>query len=146
MPMRFNEILNKLPFAKPFLFVDELFHVDENGASGSFTFHKEMDFFKGHFVNEPIVPGSILTETMAQIGGACLGIYLILNDNEHNDKVYVATSYHVDFYLPVFPDEKIMVSSEKIYARFGKLKYNAVAKNLSGEIVAKGVFSGMLKS
>lgn len=144
--MRFNEILNRLPFAKPFLFVDEIHHVNDQGASGSFTFHKEMEFFKGHFVNEPIVPGSILTETMAQIGGACLGIYLILNDRENDGKVYVATSYAVDFYLPVFPDERVTVTSEKIYARFGKLKYNAIAKNMNNEIVAQGVFSGMLKS
>lgn len=144
--MSFNEILNKLPFAKPFLFVDELHHVDDNGATGSFTFHEELNFFEGHFINEPIVPGSILTETMAQIGGACLGIHLILNDEKHKNKVYVATSYEVDFYYPVYPNEKITVNSEKIYARFGKLKYKAEAKNAEGEVVARGVFSGMLKS
>lgn len=144
--MCFNEILARLPFSKPFLFVDQLYHVDDEGASGCFTFHSDMDFFKGHFNNLPMVPGSILTETMAQIGGACLGIHLIMNNPEHLGKVYVATSYQVDFFYPVYPDEKITVSSEKIYSRFGKLKYKAVAKNEKTQVVAQGIFTGMLKS
>ena len=144
--MSFEEIINKLPFASPFLFVDELYYVNDNGASGCFTFNKELDFFKGHFIDHPITPGSILTESMAQIGGACLGIYLIDNDEQYENKAYVASSYNVDFFKPVYPDEKIIVTSEKIYARFGKLKYKVEVKNINDEIVAQGVFSGMLIS
>lgn len=143
--MNYREILEKLPFAKPYLFVDELFHVDDNGVSGCFTFQKDLDFFKGHFVGYPIVPGALLTETMAQIGGVCLGIYLMLGENNAKNGVFVATSYEVDFLKPVFPGEKVNITSEKIYFRFGKLKYRAIAQNEKGETVAQGVFSGMIK-
>lgn len=144
--MNYREILEKLPFAKPYLFVDELFHVDNNGASGCFTFQKDLDFFKGHFVGYPIVPGAILTEAMAQIGGVCLGVYLMLGENNAKNGVFVATSYEVDFLKPVFPGEKVNITSEKIYFRFGKLKYRAIAQNEKGETVAQGVFSGMIRS
>ena len=63
-----NKILKLLPYTKPFLFVNELLHVDENGAKGTFTYVKELDFYKGHFKDYPITPGVMLTETMAQIG------------------------------------------------------------------------------
>lgn len=72
------EILERLPYTKPFLFVDELISVDENGATGTFIFNENLDFYKGHFKDNPITPGVILTECMAQIGLVCLGIYLMI--------------------------------------------------------------------
>ncbi len=71
--MKNEEILEKLPYSTPFLFVDDLVSVDENGVTGTFTFKEDLDFYKGHFKNNPITPGVILTETMAQIGLVCLG-------------------------------------------------------------------------
>ena len=58
----YNDIIKKLPYAKPFLFVDELLFVNENGAKGTFTFRPELDFYKGHFKENPITPGVILTD------------------------------------------------------------------------------------
>ena len=140
-----EEIIENLPFSSPFLFVNELIYVNEKGASGNFTFHKEMDFFKGHFKGYPIVPGTILIESMAQIGGACLGIFYKLKENKQEPIITVATSYEAEFFKPVYPGEKVTVTSDLIYLRFGKLKYKVHMKNEKDEIVAKGVFSGMLK-
>ena len=70
-----KEIISKLPYSKPFLFVDELLHIDENGVEGTYTFDENLDFYKGHFKDNPVTPGVILTEVMAQIGLVCLGIY-----------------------------------------------------------------------
>ena len=147
--MTLEEILNKLPFENPFLFVDELYYVNENGASGCFTFHKDLYFFDGHFKNHPIVPGTILTETMAQIGGACLGIFLnsqTKNNEKSINSLTVATSYNMDFFKPVYPGEKVIVISEKEYFRFGKLKYKVMMKNEKEEIVAQGMCTGMIKT
>ncbi|RZM23479.1 MAG: beta-hydroxyacyl-ACP dehydratase, partial [Pedobacter sp.] len=66
--MNKEEILSHLPYTEPFLFVDELLDIDENGATGTFTFREDLDFYKGHFKDHPVTPGVILTETMAQIG------------------------------------------------------------------------------
>ena len=84
--MNTSEILAKLPYSPPFLFVDDLVSVDENGVTGSFTFKEDLDFYKGHFKNNPVTPGVILTETMAQIGLVCLGIFLVGKDLIENSQ------------------------------------------------------------
>lgn len=141
--MNKEEIISKLPYSKPFLFVDELLHIDENGVEGRYTFDENLDFYKGHFKNNPITPGVILTEVMAQIGVVCLGIYF-LNDTFNKNTAIALTSNEIEFLKPVFPKEKVTVVSEKIYFRFGKLKCKVVMKNEKGEVVCSGTIAGMI--
>lgn len=138
-----QEIIAKLPYSKPFLFVDELLQIDENGVEGSYTFDENLDFYKGHFKDNPITPGVILTEVMAQIGLVCLGIYL-MNSTFNSTTSIALTSTEIDFFKPVFPNEKVTVISEKIYFRFGKLKCKVLMKNEKEEIVCSGTIAGMI--
>lgn len=143
--MTTQEILDKLPFSPPYLFVDELLYVNEKGASGCYTFKEDLDFFKGHFKNFPVVPGAILIETMAQIGGASVSIYLSsFDENKKQNEVSVATSYNVEFFKPVYPNDKVTVVSEIVYFRFGKLKTKVVMTNERDEKVCEGVIAGIL--
>jgi 3-hydroxyacyl-[acyl-carrier-protein] dehydratase len=82
--MSAKEIIHYLPYREPFLFVDELTEVSEQLVEGLYTFKESAFFYRGHFKDNPITPGVILTETMAQIGVVCLGIYL-LRDQVLND-------------------------------------------------------------
>jgi 3-hydroxyacyl-[acyl-carrier-protein] dehydratase len=141
--MKLTDVITQLPYNTPFLFVDELLYADENGITGTYTFKKELDFYKGHFKNNPVTPGVILTETMAQIGLVCLGIFLLDNDLK-KDTVIAFTSADMEFLKPVYPDEKVTVSSEKIFFRFGKLKCKAVMKNETGQEVCRGILAGMI--
>jgi 3-hydroxyacyl-[acyl-carrier-protein] dehydratase len=134
-------ILSKLPYQKPFLFVDELLQIDENEAKGTFTFDEKLDFYKGHFKDNPITPGVILIETMAQIGLVCLGIYLTLNENVSQ---IAFSSSEVEFLKPVYPNEKVTVISEKVYFRFGKLKCKVRMMNSKNEEVCSGILSGII--
>lgn len=136
-------ILSKLPYSKPFLFVDEIIHIDENGVEGTFTFDENLDFYKGHFKNNPVTPGVILIEVMAQIGLVCLGIFL-LNDKLNKEASIALTSSEIDFLKPVFPNEKITVISQKIYFRFGKLKCKVAMFNDDGIEVCRGTIAGMI--
>lgn len=142
--MKYNSILEQLPYEDPFLFVDELFEVNEEGAYGCYTFNAELDFYEGHFKDTPVTPGVILTECCAQIGLACLGIYLIKGKPENH--ILALSSTEMEFYQPVYPGETVEVRSEKIYFRFGKLKCRVAMYNSEKKIVCKGVLSGMLKS
>jgi 3-hydroxyacyl-[acyl-carrier-protein] dehydratase len=141
--MELNNIIAQLPYSDPFLFVDELLHVDENGATGAFTFREDLDFYKGHFKDNPVTPGVILTETMAQIGMVCLGIFL-LKDDLKKDTVVAFTSADMQFLKPVYPNEKVTVTSQKTFFRFGKLKCDVVMKNEVGQEVCKGIVAGMI--
>ncbi len=140
-----QEIISKLPYSKPFLFVDEIIHIDENGVEGNYTFDENLDFYKGHFKDFPVTPGVILTEVMAQIGLVCLGIFL-LNDTFNKTTSIALTSTEIEFLKPVFPNEKVTVISEKIYFRFGKLKCKVIMKNEKGEVVCTGIIAGMIIS
>jgi len=141
--MELNDIIAQLPYTKPFLFVDELLHVDENSISGTYAFNEELDFYQGHFKGNPVTPGVILTETMAQIGMVSLGIYLLGNELK-KDTVVAFTSADVQFLKPVYPNEKVTVTSQKIFFRFGKLKCDVVMKNEAGQEVCKGILAGMI--
>jgi 3-hydroxyacyl-[acyl-carrier-protein] dehydratase len=143
--MEQEQIIELLPYSEPFRFVDSLENVSENGIFGTYTFQEEAFFYRGHFKNKPVTPGVILTECMAQIGVVCLGIFL-LKEKVSEDLQVALSSASVDYYLPVFPGEKVKVSSEKIYFRFNKLKCKVKMFNAEEKLVCKGEISGMIKA
>nr|WP_295864707.1 3-hydroxyacyl-ACP dehydratase FabZ family protein [uncultured Chitinophaga sp.] len=139
--MTIAAILEKLPYNAPFLFVDTLEAIDEQQVTGSFTFRPDMDCYRGHFKEYPVTPGVLLTEVMAQIGLVCLGIYLTGGPDGVS---FGLTSTHVEFMRPVLPGEKVTVTGEKIYFRFGKLKCRVTMVNAQGETVSSGEIAGMI--
>ena len=144
--MEFEEIIAKLPYQHPFIFVDEILEVDENGITGSYTYDAGHDFYKGHFKNNPVTPGVILTETMAQIGVVSFGIYLLSKSGNPLNNIKIAlTSSEVDFFKPIFPSEKAIVKSKKEYFRFNKLKWKVEMYNEEGMFVCRGKISGMMQ-
>jgi 3-hydroxyacyl-[acyl-carrier-protein] dehydratase len=145
--MTANQIIELLPYQNPFLFVDALTAISPEGVTGNYTFKNDEHFYKGHFKNNPITPGVILTECMAQIGVVCLGIYLLKNQLSGDNHPQIAlTSSQVDFFLPVYPGEKVTVVSEKDVFRFNKLKCKVKLFNEKEELVCRGQISGMLKT
>lgn len=143
--MKEKEILELLPYDKPFLFVDALDGVSEDGIRGNYTYVANSDFYKGHFKDMPVTPGVILTETMAQIGVVCLGIYLLRDRIDQGFPKIALTSSAVDFFIPVFPGERVEVISIKEVWRFGKLRCSVKMFNERKELVCRGKISGMVQ-
>jgi len=142
MKSKFQHILDALPYTTPFLFVDTLISISEFEVTGEYTFKKDEYFYKGHFKGNPITPGVILTECMAQIGLVSLGIHLLEATTLENMQIALSNS-EIDFYKPVFPGEKVRVISEREYFRFNKLKCKVKMLNEKQEVVCKGTISGM---
>lgn len=141
--MNENYILDILPYGPEFLFVDELSSISEERVEGTYTFKENEYFYQAHFKDHPVTPGVILTECMAQIGLVCMAICLLdIKPDSHRPNIAFSSS-EMDFYIPVFPGEKVKVISEKIYFRFNKLKCKVKMLNKNDEVVAKGVLSGM---
>ncbi len=138
-----KEIIEKLPYGPSFLFVDEILKIDESSILGAYAFKPDANFYRDHFPDNPITPGVILIETMAQIGLVCFGIYLA---KEKMDDVpaFAFTSSNVEFFKMVLPGDKVFVHSEKIFFRLGKLKCKVEMKNSADELIASGEMSGML--
>ncbi len=147
----YNEVLNYLPYKSSFRFVDNISSLDENGAIGDYTLKPGSFFYEDHFQGYPVTPGVIITEIMAQIGLVVLGIYLILYSSENSQlnedgKFYpLLTSSEVSFYKMVLPGEKVTVVSKKQYFRFNKLKCYIEMMDEKDEMIARGMFSGMIK-
>lgn len=137
-------ILDSLPYAKPFLFIDELLNVDTNGVEGTYRFDKTSSFYQGHFKDHPVTPGVLLTECCAQIGLVCLGIYLLRDPGKLKNIGIGMSSSHMEFMVPVGPGEQVRVVSTIDYFRFQKLKCAVKMFNGDNKLVCKGTLAGMI--
>ena len=105
MKLNIDEIKNLIPHRDPFLFVDtcEIIIPGEHGKSEKLFTANEY-FFNGHFPNNPIVPGVIIVEAMAQTAGIVVSYKL----KEFDDKSVLFMSVNrAKFRKPIFPNEKV---------------------------------------
>ncbi|MEO6631956.1 MAG: hydroxymyristoyl-ACP dehydratase, partial [Mucilaginibacter sp.] len=125
---------------------------NDDGVVGDYTLKDDAFFYEDHFPGNPVTPGVIITEIMAQIGLVVLGIHLMI-DGKHvegatmdKDSFPLLTSTNVEFFKMVLPEEKVIVTSKKQYFRFGKLKCLIEMHNTANELIAKGTFAGVIKN
>jgi 3-hydroxyacyl-[acyl-carrier-protein] dehydratase len=105
-----EEIKKIIPYQEPFLFVEEAEILNESEITGSYQTKPDDYYFKGHFVNFPIMPGVLIVEALAQ-----LSTILLRKNMGEDHKNYHFLAYDVrscQFYKPVFPGDKITLKSE----------------------------------
>ncbi len=148
METKFQEILGRLPYREPFLFVDGLTALTPERVEGYYRFPPDSYFYRGHFKDAPVTPGVILTECCAQIGLACLGIYLSENPPQTPEArgAVALTETQMDFLKPVFPGDLVSVQGEKVYFRFNKLKARVRLYRGDGQLACRGLIAGIFKS
>jgi 3-hydroxyacyl-[acyl-carrier-protein] dehydratase len=112
-----DDILNKMPYGKEFLFIDEITHINQKQIVGKFHFKKENSFYQSHLIDFPITPGVILIECMCQIGMVAHGIFLL--ENKIKQYLIKPILIHADseFFNPVPPETTVRIVSEIIYFR-----------------------------
>ncbi len=105
MLLKENDIKSLIPHRDPFLFVDscEIKIPGEHGISQR-KFREDEYFFKGHFPNNPIVPGVIIVEAMAQTAGIVVSYKL----KEYSDKSVLFMSVNkAKFRKPILPNYNV---------------------------------------
>ncbi|WP_298956138.1 acyl carrier protein [uncultured Nonlabens sp.] len=139
-----EKIVANLPYGDGFKFVDQLLELDEDSVIGIYRFRGSEYFYKHHFKDQPVTPGVILIECMAQIGLACLGSYLMRDKD--NKPQFFFTENHINFLNTVLPETTVIVSAKKDYFRFGKLKVVVQMMDENENKIAEGWMSGMMLS
>jgi 3-hydroxyacyl-[acyl-carrier-protein] dehydratase len=119
-----------LPHRPPFVFIDEVEQLEIGlQAVARKRFGGEEPFFQGHFPGNPIVPGVLLAEAMAQTAGIAIG---------GPGKMFLLTAIRaMKFLRPIRPQEEIYFRAKRV-GEVGGLVQCAVEAHVQGELVAEG--------
>jgi 3-hydroxyacyl-[acyl-carrier-protein] dehydratase len=141
-----QELLARLPQQEPFRFIDEILEVDDDHIEAAYTWRPDAEFYRGHFPGNPLTPGVLLVESMAQAGVVALGIYLVSKARsayETEKLVTVFTDAQVEFSGIVRPGDRVLISGRKLFFRRLKLRSEVEMRLEDGSVVCSGVLSGM---
>jgi 3-hydroxyacyl-[acyl-carrier-protein] dehydratase len=139
------EVLARLPQQEPFRFVDEILEIDSDHVVAAYRWREEADFYRGHFPGNPVTPGVLLVESMAQATVVALGIYLLEQEapEEARKLVTLFTDVSVEFSGLVRPGQRVLVRGRKLFFRRRKLRSEAEMRLEDGTLVCSGTLSGM---
>lgn len=141
--IRIDQILKLLPHRYPFLLVDRLKNVVP-GVSGVGIKNVTMNepFFQGHFPENPVMPGVLQIEAMAQTAGII--VLMSFPEEERNgNSVYFMTVDEVKFRKPILPGDVIEFSVQKEQAVRNVFKFRGEAR-VDGKLVSQAIFSAMV--
>ncbi len=133
--MEIADIRRYLPHRYPFLLVDRVVEVN---AGESILAYKNLSinepFFDGHFPDNPIFPGVLLVEAMAQAAGI-LGFYSQGKTNDDGSTYYFAGADNLRFRRPCVPGDRVMLRATVVSQRRGIWKFD-VSSDVDGELAA----------
>jgi 3-hydroxyacyl-[acyl-carrier-protein] dehydratase len=133
-----KEILKHLPHRYPFLLVDRILEGEKNKSLvGLKNVSANEPFFQGHFPSEPIMPGVLILEGMAQVGGILA--YHSLPDMIGSKLIYFAGIDKVRFRKPVVPGDQLIFEMVVLKHKGKIWKMEGKAK-VEDEVVAEAEF------
>ncbi|MDO8535602.1 MAG: 3-hydroxyacyl-ACP dehydratase FabZ [Candidatus Omnitrophota bacterium] len=127
-----NIIQSILPHRYPFLLVDRIIESTDKRIVGLKNVTINEPFFQGHFPGHPIMPGVLILEAMAQVGG--VGV-LSLSENA-GKLAYFLSIKEAKFRKPVVPGDQLMIEVEIVKKKLSVMQVRATAK-VSGEVVTE---------
>lgn len=138
------QVLSMVPQQKPFRFLENIVEMSTKHCIGEYTFKDDEFFYRGHFPGNPVTPGVILVESMAQTGVVALGLFLSMKSGKGSEGlITLFTDANVEFNAMVLPGDKVTITGELEFFRRNKIKSRVEMKKEDGKIAASGVLSGM---
>lgn len=136
-----QQIHKLLPHRIPFLMIDRIIDIDgDNSAIGLKNVSVNEPYFAGHFPENPIMPGVLLVEGMAQTAGA---ICILARQKASPSVVYFMTIDKAKFRHPVIPGDTVAFHVRKIRNRTNIWKFSAEAL-VDGNKVAEATISALI--
>jgi beta-hydroxyacyl-ACP dehydratase FabZ len=137
-----DEIMKILPHRYPFLLVDRVLEIEDGKRIvGMKNVTINEPFFQGHFPGHPIMPGVLIIEAMAQVGGMLL---MGSVPDPENKVVYFTSLNNVKWRRPVKPGDQLRFELELLQVRGMMCKMAGVAK-VDGETVAEAEMGAMVR-
>ena len=136
-----NDIVKILPHRYPFILIDRI-EIIERGESlialKNLTINEP--FFQGHFPGQPVMPGVLSLEIMAQAGS-----FLMLSQvaNPLSTNMFFSTVEKAKFRKPVVPGDQLVVHMTLIKKKLNLCKFHGVCK-VDNKVVAEALFSANL--
>ena len=137
-PEEIRTIMEYLPHRYPFLLIDKVISVelgDVKKITGLKNVTINEPFFTGHFPNNPVMPGVLIIEAMAQAAGI-LGFYSQGKTNEHGSTYYFAGADNLRFKRACVPGDRVMLRAAVVSQRRGIWKFD-VSSDVDGELAAE---------
>lgn len=140
-----QRVLSLVPQQAPFRYVGDIVEMTDSHIIGRYHYRPDEYFYKGHFPGNPVTPGVILVETMAQFCVTAHGIYMHLKKqkNETRELLTYFAECEIEFSAPVPPDSVVTVYGDKLYFRRLKLKSTVRLEMADGTVAASGTIAGM---
>ena len=140
--LEIEEIMKVLPHRYPFLLVDRVLEIEDGKRIvGMKNVTINEPFFQGHFPGHPIMPGVLIIEAMAQVGGMLL---MGAVPNPETKVVYFTSLNNVKWRRPVRPGDQLRFELELLQVRGMMCKMSGVAK-VDGEVVAEAEMGAMVR-
>ncbi len=139
--MSIDEIMKVLPHRYPFLLVDRIVELDDKRIVGIKNVTINEPFFQGHFPGHPIMPGVLIIEAMAQVGGMLM---MGTIEQPENKVVYFIGLDNVRWRRPVKPGDQIRFELEVVQIRGTVCKMRGIAK-VDGDLVAEADMAAMIR-
>ena len=138
-----KRILQMIPHRYPMLMVDRVIdmHLDAS-AIGIKNVSVNEPFFQGHFPSEPVMPGVLIVEAMAQT--AAVLVVATFGADSEGKLVYFMTIDGVRFRRPVVPGDRLELHVSKVQSRANVWKFAGKAI-VEGKVAAEATFAAMIR-